>query len=101
MITTITRQTTAQQITDSYTAQHTDWVPLATIRAELAHIDPAELTRTLREMATVTHTAHVIPVANGRSLTAADRDAAVTLGGEDCHAIMIPGAVAYRGRHAK
>ena len=51
--------------------------------------------------AIIDRTAHVDPVANLKSLTAAERAAAIRIGGEDCHAIKVKGAVAYRARHGR
>lgn len=79
---------------DIYRAQRSEWVSLATIREGLAALDLG-LDRA-DEDAVLLHISqaprvHVIPVANLKSLTRAERDAAVVIGGEACHAIMIEG----------
>jgi hypothetical protein len=66
------------------------WVGLAALRAELAQFDRAETDEALRRIA-LTPGVHLIPVANLKSLTQADRDAALSLGGEDNHALSIEG----------
>ncbi|HEV2638094.1 MAG TPA: hypothetical protein VGX23_23295 [Actinocrinis sp.] len=69
------------------------WVGLAPLRAELArtgHRDRARVDEALVRLA-VSPDAHLIPVANSKSLTEADRDAALPLGGEDNHALSIEG----------
>jgi len=66
------------------------WVGLAALRGELAQFDRAETDEALRRIA-LTPGAHLIPVANLKSLTQADRDAALSLGGEDNHALSIEG----------
>lgn len=105
MTTATQTRTTTQQITEAYRAQGAEWVSLETIRTELAHVEPAELDRAIREMAIVSRTALVFPVANLKSLTPGQRAAAVTIGGEACHMIQVkPVAVApvvYRARHAR
>jgi hypothetical protein len=67
-----------------------DWVGLAALRGELGRFGRAETDEALRRIA-MAPDAHLIPVANLKSLTQADRDAAVSLGGEDNHALSIEG----------
>ena len=64
------------------------WVGLAEIREVLPKIDRAEMDKTLRAMV-ASRSIHLIPVANLKGLTRADHDAALRLGGEDNHAMMI------------
>ena len=79
----------ADEIRTAYTKIATpgQWIGLAEIRNTLGYccgyIDAG-----LRHLATQRGT-HLVPVANMKSLTQADRDAALRLGGEDNHAIMI------------
>ena len=65
-----------------------DWVALADLRAGLGRLDRARTDAALRRLAAAPD-AHLIPVANSKSLTQADRDAALALGGEDNHALSI------------
>ena len=67
-----------------------DWVGLAALRGELGGFSRAEVDEALRRIA-LAPDAHLIPVANLKSLTAQDRAAAVSLGGEDNHALSIEG----------
>lgn len=106
MTTATQTRTTTEQITEAYRAQGAEWVSLETIRTTLAHIEPAELDQAIREMAIVSRTAFVFPVANLKSLTPGQRAAAVTIGGEACHMIQVKASavvapVAYRARHAR
>jgi hypothetical protein len=64
------------------------WVGLAPLRARLGTYSRAEVDRALRSLV-VQPDVHIIPVANLKSLTSADREAALRLGGEDNHAIAI------------
>jgi hypothetical protein len=64
------------------------WVGLAPLRTRLATYDRAEVDRALRSLA-VQPDVLIVPVANLKSLTSADREAALRLGGEDNHAIAI------------
>jgi hypothetical protein len=66
------------------------WVGLAALRGELGGFGRAETDEALRRIA-LSPGAHLIPVANLKSLTQADRDAALSLGGEDNHALSIEG----------
>ena len=68
-----------------------DWVGLAALRAELGQYGREQTDEALRRLAKAPD-AHVFPVANLKSLTQADRDAALSLGGEDNHALSIEGA---------
>lgn len=83
-------QTTAQLIIQAYNAQGAEWVSLETIRTTLHWISRAEMDQALLEVA-LTPRIHVDPVANLKSLTRDQRDAAIIIGGEACHAIMIEG----------
>ncbi|WP_194894610.1 hypothetical protein [Catenulispora pinisilvae] len=65
-----------------------DWVGLAPLRAHLAVFAPSEIDAALRQLARRSGV-HIIPVANLKSLTEADRLAALRLGGQDCHALAI------------
>ena len=64
------------------------WVGLAPLRARLGAYRRADVDRALRSLV-VQPGVHIIPVANLKSLTSADREAALRLGGEDNHAIAI------------
>jgi hypothetical protein len=66
------------------------WVGLAPLRAKLGAYSRAEVDRALRGLV-VQPGVHIVPVANLKSLTSADREAALRLGGEDNHAIAIEG----------
>lgn len=66
-----------------------EWVGLAPLRAALpARYNREQVDQALREL-TMARGVHIIPVANLKSLTQADHDAALWLGGEDNHALMI------------
>lgn len=70
-------------------AEHSgDWVGLAPLRARLGAFDRTDVDEALRGLA-MQPGVHVIPVANLKSLTQEDREAALWLGGEDNHAIAI------------
>lgn len=64
------------------------WVGLASLRARLGGYSRAEVDRALRTLA-VQPGVHIVPVANLKSLTSTDREAALRLGGEDNHALAI------------
>lgn len=64
------------------------WVGLAQLRARLDTYSRAEVDRALRALVAQPGV-HIIPIANLKSLTSADREAALRLGGEDNHAIAI------------
>lgn len=72
-----------------------EWVGLAQIREhpELAGLSRAEVDRALEDMlhspAGRNQDLRIIPVANSKSLTQADRDAALRLGGTEHHAMMM------------
>ena len=66
------------------------WVGLADLRTALGRFDRAQTDEGLRRLA-MAPDAHVIPVANLKSLTEAQRDAALSLGGEDNHVLSIDG----------
>jgi hypothetical protein len=67
------------------------WVGLAELRPALKQLSRQEIDDALRNMIG-SPGVHLIPVANLKSLTPADRDAALSLGGEDNHALSIEGA---------
>jgi hypothetical protein len=64
------------------------WVSLADLRDQLADIPRAELDTALKWMA-VQPGVRLIPVANQKSLSTRDREAALRFGGEDNHAFAI------------
>lgn len=64
------------------------WVSLTRLRAELADTDRADVDEALRALAR-TPGVSLIPEENQKVLTAADRDAAITIGPEDKHLIAI------------
>jgi hypothetical protein len=64
------------------------WVSLADIRELLDDVTRPEVDAALRRVA-VQAGVRLIPVANLKSLTARDRDAAIRFGGEDNHALAI------------
>ena len=70
--------------------QDGSWVGLAPLRAQLGAYSRAEVDRALRGLV-LQPGVHIVPVANLKSLTSADREAALRLGGEDNHAIAIEG----------
>ena len=65
-----------------------EWIGLAALRDELCSLDCGEVDQALRAMVAQPDV-NIIPVANMKSLTQADRDAALRLGGEDNHAMRI------------
>lgn len=66
-------------------------VRLARVRQELPTVSRDELDRTLRRMAKLDGV-QIEPEANQTVLTQADRDAAIKIGGEDSHVIVIEGS---------
>ena len=79
---------------DIYRAQRTEWVSVATIREGLAALDLG-LTRAdedivLKHLSKIQRV-HVLPMANLKGLTPAEKAAAVVIGGEACHVVMIEG----------
>lgn len=101
---------TTAAIRTTYWAQRgeiTEWVGLAAIRAAHPEIDRAEMDAAFYDLA-LNHRGEcdLIPVANLKALTAGDRDAAISLGGENLNAIMFKGSPVapaarrvYVGRH--
>ena len=82
--------TTEAQIRTAYEALATrrnDWVRLADVRA-LVHADHDDVTNTVLAM-TRTGLVHIAPDSDRRAITAADRAAAITLGREDNHLLVI------------
>ncbi|AOS64599.1 hypothetical protein TL08_19040 [Actinoalloteichus hymeniacidonis] len=79
------------RITETYTELATEsgsWVSLTRLRAALDFLPRAEFDAALRELAAKPAT-QLIPEANQKTLTEADRAAAIHLGGEDKHLIAI------------
>jgi hypothetical protein len=64
------------------------WVSLADLRARLGAAAREDVDAVLRAMSRA-RTANLVPQANQKILAAADRAAAVRIGGEDCHLISI------------
>lgn len=80
-----------QRIREVYAAladQPSAWVGLLEMRARLADVAPDDLDETLTRMARRPDI-DFIPEANQKTLTDADRDAALRLGGEDKHLLSI------------
>ncbi|HEX6873340.1 MAG TPA: hypothetical protein VF163_19765 [Micromonosporaceae bacterium] len=67
------------------------WVSLADLRDRLGALPRADVDAALRRLA-VSPGVRLIPVANLKSLTRRDRDAALRLGGEENHAMAIEGS---------
>ncbi len=65
-----------------------DWVALADLRPLLGHADHVEVDAALRRLSRA-RKANLVPQANQKVLTQADREAAVRIGVEDCHLISI------------
>jgi hypothetical protein len=63
-------------------------VGLAALRERLADVDRGAVDSALRAMARQ-HDVRIIPVANTKSLTDRDRDAALRIGMEDNHTLAI------------
>jgi hypothetical protein len=83
--------TIEQRIRAAYAKLATEpagWVSLADLRDQLADIPRAELDTALKWMA-VQPGVRLIPVANQKSLSTRDREAALRFGGEDNHAFAI------------
>jgi hypothetical protein len=68
-----------------------DWVSLTRLRAELPPVKRADLDHRLREL-NRTSRVFIVPEANQKVLTAADRRAAIRIGGEESHLIAIEDA---------
>ena len=87
---------TAEPVTDTTIAdlyrkladKQGDWVRLAKLRPLLGEVARTEIDRVLREMSKARR-AHLSPDPDRKSLTAEDRDAAIRIGGEDNHLIMV------------
>jgi len=83
--------TVEQRIRAAYASLATEpagWVSLADLRERLADIPRAELDTALKWMA-VQPGVRLIPVANQKSLSMRDREAALRFGGEENHAFAI------------
>ncbi|MDX6741151.1 hypothetical protein [Actinocorallia sp. A-T 12471] len=65
-----------------------DWVPLSALRALLGDLSRSVVDEELRSMVR-SPGVHLVPQADQRNLTAADRAAAVRVGGEDNHLLAI------------
>jgi hypothetical protein len=65
-----------------------DWVRLASLRPLLGETPRAEVDRVLKEMSKARR-AHLAPDPDRKSLTTVDRDAAIQIGGEDNHLIVV------------
>lgn len=72
----------------SLARQPADWVGLADLRERLGDAPRGEVDAALRRIA-VKPGVRLIPIANLKSLTPRDREAALRLGGEDNHALAI------------
>lgn len=84
-------ETIEQRIRAAYARIATEpagWVSLADLRDQLADIPRAELDTALKWMA-VQPGVRLIPVANQKSLSTRDREAALRFGGEENHAFAI------------
>ena len=64
------------------------WIGLLELRAELAGVDRAEMDRALRMLGRQEGVV-IIPESNQKTLTPADRDAAVVIGDQPKHLISI------------
>ncbi|MEU0529906.1 hypothetical protein [Amycolatopsis tolypomycina] len=64
------------------------WVGLGQLRSKLGGAAAAEVNAALLELSS-TGEAHLVPEENRKALTAADREAAIRIGGEDNHLISI------------
>ncbi|MBX2798695.1 MAG: hypothetical protein KTR31_13520 [Myxococcales bacterium] len=65
-----------------------DWVRLATLRTQLPGIARQQVDDTLKRLFRE-RTLHLIPNENRKDLVAADRAAAIRLGGDDMHLVMV------------
>ncbi len=68
--------------------EDTDWLPLRRLRAHLDDLDRETLDRALEDLLG-SHSIRLIPESNQKTLTEADRDAAIWLGGQYRHLIAI------------
>lgn len=68
-----------------------DWVSLTSLRQALPPVKRADVDNTLREL-NRTSRVFIVPESNRKVLTAADRRAAIRIGGEDSHLIAIEDA---------
>jgi hypothetical protein len=64
------------------------WVGLGDLRSKLGSADAAEVDAVLKELSS-TGEVHLVPEENRKALSAADRAAAVRIGGEDTHLMSI------------
>lgn len=81
----------AAQVTAAYrelAAKQGDWVRLAELRPKLNGADRADVDRVLKELSRA-GLAHLAPDPDRKSLTSADREAAIRLGGEDNHLLVV------------
>jgi len=65
-----------------------DWVGLVDLRPLLGDASAAHVNAVLKELSR-TKQAHLVPESNRKTLTAADHDAAIRIGGEDNHLLSI------------
>jgi hypothetical protein len=83
---------TAEAIREAYTALAaeggSEWVPLRRLREHLNGIDRDELDKELTELLGA-HAVRLIPESNQKTLTEADREAALWIGGQYRHLIAI------------
>ncbi|HEX6358217.1 hypothetical protein [Actinophytocola sp.] len=80
-----------EQITSAYrqlAEKQGDYVPLAQLRQRLNGADRSEVDRVLKEMSK-TKRAELTPHPDRRALTDADRAAAIRIGGEDNHLLVV------------
>lgn len=83
--------TVEQRIRDAYGAlapAPKDWVSLTDLRAKLADLPRAEVDAALRRMVRASDVS-IVPESNQKTLTAADRTAAVTIGDQAKHLLAI------------
>jgi hypothetical protein len=73
---------------ESLAKEPSGWVPLLRLREELGQVDRTELDATLTELLG-SHRIRLIPESNQKTLTEADREAAVSIGGKQHHLIAI------------
>ncbi len=81
----------AAQVTAAYrelAVKQGDWVRLAELRPKLNGADRADVDRVLKEMSR-SGLVHLAPDPDRKSLTAADREASIRIGGEDNHLVVV------------
>ncbi|MFD8496729.1 hypothetical protein [Amycolatopsis sp. NPDC059657] len=65
-----------------------DWVGLAELRSQLGNVPAEAVDAVLKELSKAKQ-AHLVPESNRKTLTAADHQAAIRIGGEDNHLLSI------------